>query len=164
MTIPKNLSSVTWYFKKHQDDKKWSWPPKNGLHYKKGVKNHVAESANLKITNISKYCLICTSVEQLWWLSASFSLFSIVTNWCFHIKWRHINLLLCKIFFSLFLAFRSIIYPALIRFPDITLSSNSHSPIQIKYIINQPSPFRAEFKWKFSCLSAHTHSILSTIY
>jgi len=46
----------------------------------KGVKNHVAESAKLKIRNISKCWLIYTSVEQLRWLSAYFSLFSIVTN------------------------------------------------------------------------------------
>lgn len=111
----------------------------------------------------NQYCLTCTSVKQLWRLSAYFSLFSIVTNWCFQIKWRHINLLLCKIF-SLFLAFRRVIYPALIWFTDITLSSNSHSHIQIKYIINQASFFRTEFKWKFSCLSACNRGILSTVY
>lgn len=52
----------------------------------KGGKNHVAESGNLKIRNISKCCLIYTSVEQLQRLSAYFSLFSIVTSWCSHIK------------------------------------------------------------------------------
>lgn len=100
------------------------------------LKNHVVESTKWKIRNISKYCSMYASLEQLPWLSAYFSLFSIVTNWCFHIKWRHINLLLYKMF-SLFLAFRSIIYPALLRSPDITLSSNAHSPIRMKYIINQ---------------------------
>lgn len=128
----------------------------------KGIKNHVAQSANLKIRHISKYCLIYTSVEQIR-SSVYFSLFSIVTKWCFHIKWRHINLLLCKIFFFV-LRFYKHNLPALIWFPDITLSSNSHSPVQIKYIINQASLFRVEFQWKFSCLSAHIHSILSTIY
>lgn len=65
-------------------------------------------------------------------------------------------------FFSLFLAFRHIIYPALIWFPDITLSSNSHTPIQIKYIINQESlQSRTEVKIQLLICS---YGLLSTIY